>query len=164
MARWRLMVGHYLLTDPPTEIEFKETDRNTGRQARVVRTVPRLLEPKDPGDHNYPGEIIVSDGNNAQARDIIFIGEPTVDMEPVDEEAKRITKKLEESGRWTRPAEGMDFGESLIKNFMEKLDRVAIQPVSSGGIDPKDFAALQAQVKTLMEQNAQLQSQARRRL
>jgi len=152
------MVGHYLLTDPPTEIEFKETDRNTGRQARVVRTVPRHLDPKDPGDHNYPGEIIVSNGENAQARDIIFLGEPTVDMEPVDEEARQITKSMEAAGKWTRPAEGQDFGESLIKNFMEKLDRVAIQPVSTSGIDPKAFADLQAQVAALVAQNAALQA------
>src|SRR5262249_46558469 len=119
----------------------------------------RHLEPKDPGDHNYPGEIIVSDGHNAQARDIIFLGEPTVDMEPVDDEAKKITGDLEASGRWKRPVEGQDFGESLIKNFMERLDRVSAQPVSTGGIDPKDFTELQAQVKALMEQNAKLQAQ-----
>lgn len=164
MARWKLLVGHYLLTDPPVEIEFKETDRNTGRQARKVYKVPRHLDPRDPADFNYPelGEIIVSDGNNPQPRDIVFLGDPTPDMEPVDDDARAVTKKFVESGRWTKKEEGLDFGESLIKNFMAKMDQVAMQPVSANSIDPKVFADLQQQVKTLMEQNAKLQSQSRR--
>jgi len=164
MARWKLMVGHYLNTDPPAEIEFKETDRNTGRQARKVYKVPRVLEPKDPADHNYPelGEIIVCDGNDPQPRDIIFIGDPTPDMEPIDAEAKRISKSFQDSGVWTKKEEGLDFGESLIKNFMAKMEQAQFQPVSSG-VDPKAFAELQAQMKALMEQNAKLQAQVSER-
>ena len=68
MARWRLQGPHYLMTDPPAEWESKETDRNTGRQARKVYKVGRYLDPKDPSDCNYPelGEIIVCNGNNPQ--------------------------------------------------------------------------------------------------
>lgn len=161
MARWRLLVAHYLMTDPPAEVEFKEVDRNTGRQARKVYKVPRFLDPKDPSDHNYPseGEIVVCDGNNAQGRDIIFLGDPTPDMEPIDAEAKKISKAFIDSGKWTRKEEGLDFGESLIKNFMAKMEQISLGPVSASGIDPKAFADLQSQVKSLIDQNAKLQSQ-----
>jgi hypothetical protein len=159
MARWKLTVGHYLNTEPPVEIEFKETDRNTGRQARKVYKVPRLLDPKDAADHNYPelGEIIVCDGNNPEPRDIVFLGEPTPDMEPIDAEAKKISQRFIDSGKWTKKEEGLDFGESLIKNFMAKMDQL-VQPISSG-VDPQAFATMQEQMKVLMEQNAKLQSQ-----
>ena len=156
MARWSLQAAHYLMTDPPTEWEYKETSRETGRQVRTVAKVPRLLDPKDPSDHNYPDEIIVCDGNNPQGRDIIFIGQPTADMKPIDDEAKKISQDYIDRGVWDMPEPGMDYGEGLIKKFMEKMDKIAITPVSAGGVDPKDFAALQVQVKALMEENAKL--------
>lgn len=164
MARWKLLAAHYLNTDPPMEWESKEIDRNTGRQARKVFKVPRLLEPKDPADHNYPelGAIVVCDGNNPGPRDIIFLGEPTADMEPIDAEAKKITQGYIDSGKWKKPEEGMDYGETLIKSFMAKMDQIQIQPVSVNSIDPKAFADLQDQVKALLEQNAKLQAQPRR--
>jgi hypothetical protein len=162
MARWRLQVAHYLYTDPPTEVEFKEVDRNTGRQARKVYKVPRYLNPTDPADCNYPDEVIVSDGKNAQGRDIIFIGQPSPDMEPIDDEAKKISQSYIDSGKWTKKEEGLDFGESLIKNFMEKItDLQANQaaPVSVPSIDPGAFIKVQEQVNALIEQNAKLQAQ-----
>jgi hypothetical protein len=162
MARWRLQVAHYLYTDPPTEVEFKEVDRNTGRQARKVYPVPRFLNPMDPTDCNYPDEVVVSDGNNAQGRDIIFIGQPSPDMEPIDDEAKKISKGYIDSGKWTKKEPGLDFGESLIKNFMEKITDLQTgqaAPVSTSGIDPRAFTEMQEQVKALMEQNARLQAQ-----
>src|SRR5262245_32892957 len=108
MARWRLMTAHYLMTNPPAEWEHKETSRETGRQTTVKYKVPRLLEPKDPADHNYPDEIIVSDGKgNIERRDIIFVGDPTPDMEPIDDEAKKITQGFVDSGRWRKPEEGV---------------------------------------------------------
>ena len=77
MARWRLMNAHYLNVSG-TEWEHKETDRSTGKQARKVFPVPMLLNPEDPADHNYPGEIIVAhEGKTAQRRDIIFVGQPS---------------------------------------------------------------------------------------
>lgn len=160
MARWRLQLPHYLMTDPPSEVEFKETDRETGRQARKVYQVPTYLDPKDPAD--WKGELgVVSNGNNPGMRDIIFVGDPTADMEPIDDEAKQITQSFIDSGKWKRPEEGLDYGESLIKTFMDKMDKMVLQPqaVAVPSIDPKAFSDLQAQVTALIEQNAKLQSQ-----
>lgn len=159
MARWKLTAPHYLMTDPPTEWEQKETNRETGRQHRVVHKVPRLLHPDDPSDCNYQDEIIVSDGHNPQSRDIIFLGEPTPDMEPIDDEAKAITKKFIDSGKWRRKEDGEVFGEALIKEFMTQIARAQSQPVSMGGIDTKAFSELQQQVNALVEQNAKLMEQ-----
>ena len=157
MARWRLQTAHYLNTDPATEYTYTEVSRETGRQHRQTVKVPRLLEPKDPADCNYPDEIIVCDGNNPQRHDIIFVGPPTPDMEPLDDEAKKITKSYIDSGQWKKPEEGEIYGENLVKEFIRQIDRLQPQPPSaSGGVDAKAFSELQAQVKALVEQNAKL--------
>lgn len=165
MARWKLNLAHYLMTDPPSQVEFKETDRNTGRQARKVYDIPTYLDPKDPASCNYPDEVVVCNGNNPQGRDIIFKGDPTADMEPIDDEAKKISKSFIDSGRWAKREDGIEYGESLIKTFMEKISQLQIgsaPPVAVPAIDPEAFATLQAQVKLLTEQNAKLQAQTRR--
>src|SRR6266705_2613092 len=105
MARWRLLTGHYLNVEG-TEWEYKETDRNTGKQARKVFAVPLFMDPNDPSDHNYPGEIIVANiADRAFARDIIFLGDPTPDMEPLDAEAEAISESL--APKWTHPIESL---------------------------------------------------------
>jgi len=104
MARWRLTSAHYLNV-PGTEWEYKETDLNSGRQARRIFPVPMYLNPDWQQDHNYPGEIIVKQGKG-EPRDIIFEGPPTPDMEPLDEEAEAISAKHRPS--WIHPIETLD--------------------------------------------------------
>src|SRR6266705_1767114 len=105
MARWRLRTGHYLNV-PGTEWEYKETDRTTGKTGRKVFAVPMLLDPNDPADHNYPGEIIVASAEDrAFPRDIIFLGDPTPDMEPIDDEAEAISEAL--ASKWVHPIESL---------------------------------------------------------
>lgn len=95
MARWRLMSAHYLKV-PGTEYELKEVDRATGKQATKRFPVNLYLNPNDPADCNYPGEIIVtSSKNKVYPKDIYFIGPPTSEMEPLDEEAEKISKQWE---------------------------------------------------------------------
>src|SRR5262245_37316937 len=130
MARWRLRAAHYIFTDPPSVWEQKETSRETGKQTTVRYNVPTLLEPKDPADWNYPDEIIVSDGNNAQRKDIVFVGEPTPDMEPVDDEARMITQGFIDSGKWKKPTDGEVYGEGLIRQFMAEMQKVNLQPTA----------------------------------
>jgi len=163
MARWKLLSAHYLNV-PGVEWEYRETTRE-GKQGRKIFTVPQYLDPKDPADWNYPelGEIIVSDGKGKQQRDIIFVGPPTPEMEPLDDDATKVTDL--EKAKWVHPIESLDttYSASLLKDLERQVadlqsgQRAA--PVVVKGIDPADFAKLQEQVAALMAQNAELQSQ-----
>jgi hypothetical protein len=81
-------------------------------------------------------------------------------MEPLDDEAKKITKGYVDSGQWKKPEEGEIYGENLVKEFIRQIDRLQPQPPSApGGVDAKAFSDLQEQVKALVEQNAKLHAQ-----
>lgn len=96
MARWRLTAKHYLRV-PGTEWNYKEHDRMTGRPKNTKFEVPLLLDPEAATDWNYrtpdgEGEIVVAyHESDAFPRDIIFVGEPTPDMFPLDDEAKALS-------------------------------------------------------------------------
>lgn len=142
MARWRLKDKHYL-SCPGTEWEQKEVDLNTGKQARKVYTVPRHLDPDSPDDQNYRGEIIVCHDGKGQDRDIVFIGDPTADMEPLDEEAEKISTAV--ARRRVHP--------------IESLSSTVDAPRSvSAGVDPEAFRQMQANIEGLMQANADLQA------
>lgn len=162
MARWRLMQPHYLNV-PGTEWEYKEVDRTSGKQGRKVYVVPLHLHPENPSDHNYPGEIIVGQGKTASPKDIIFIGEPTPDMEPLDDEAQKITDACKP--KWQHPIESLpgNYSASLISNLEKQIAQaIAGQPkvenVSAKGVSVDDFAKLQEQVAALMARNAELEA------
>lgn len=107
MARWRLTAAHYLKV-PGTEWEQKETDQQTGKQGRKVYPVPLYLDPNNAADCNYPGEIIVSNKHSAaHPKDIVFSGPPTPDMEPIDDEAIKITEPLKRKWETTHPIEAL---------------------------------------------------------
>jgi hypothetical protein len=153
MARWRLKAPHYLKV-PGTEWEYKETDQGSGRQGRKIYIVPMYLHPESVADQNYPGEIIVSNGQGAQGKDIIFEGPPTPDMEPLDEEAKAISGR--ESHKWVHPIETLaaTYGENRALEWEKDMHKPTVPSV-----DPKSFAELRALVEKLGEQNAKLQKQ-----
>jgi hypothetical protein len=169
MARWKLTDAHYLNV-PGTEWEYKETNRDTGRQARKVYEIPQYLNPKDAADWNYREEeaIIVSNKfDPAHSRDIIFRGPPTPDMEPLDDEARVITQGFIERGAWKHPIESlnMTYSQSVLSEFEQRLAEVMTKgmpkysgpSVSAKGIDPAAFERLQQQVAELMERNTQLE-------
>lgn len=129
--RWRLTAPHYLnivqLPDgTKIEWEHKEVNRESGRAVRKLYPVPMLLNPEDPSDHNYPGEIIVTqevEGAHPLRQDLIFTAQPTRDMEPLNEAAQAITDQCR--ARWVHPIEslppngGMNEQEQVfMKNMM----------------------------------------------
>jgi hypothetical protein len=174
MARWKLREKHYLNV-PGTEWEYKETDRETQRSVRKIYEVPLYLNPDERSDWNYPADeaIIVSNKfDPAHRRDIVFIGSPTPDMEPLDDEAKDISDDFIRRGAWIHPIESLDmnYSQSILSNFERQLAQMVTQAAAShapnmslGGVDPKDFAKMQEQVAALMEQNAKLQAEVAER-
>jgi hypothetical protein len=170
MARWKLTDSHYLAVEG-TEWEYKEQNRETGRQARKVYEVPLHLDPKNPADHNYPKDeaIIVSNKfNPAYPRDYIFRGTPTPDMEPMDDEAQAISDG--ERKNWIHPIEAlnMTYSESRLSEFergiaellakgVPKMSSKPMPALSLSGVDPEAFERMQQQIATLMEQNAKLE-------
>lgn len=168
MARWRLRDAHYINV-PGTEWEYSETDQATGRRLRKVYDVPLYLNPKDPADCNYPGEIIVSNKlDPAYRRDILFSGPPTPDMEPIDDEAQEISQGFIDSGAWKHPIESMNmtYSQSVLSEFEQEMAKlltknvqITMPNIATGGISQKQFDDLQSTVKQLMEQNATLQAQ-----
>jgi len=165
MARWRLTQAHYLNV-PGTEWEYKETDRTSGRQGRKVFQVPLFLNPADPADCNRDGEINVCHADKGKPGDIVFVGEPTPDMEPLDEEAEAISKACEP--KWQHPIEslgGQGYSQSLLSSFekqltdmLRQMPTTPAQPVSVAGVDPAEFAKLQEQVAALAARNAELEA------
>lgn len=107
--RWRLMSAHYLnvpqLPDGTrVEWEHKETDQQSGRSIRKLYAIPILLNPADGADCNYPGDLIVAqfvEGATIPIRDYVFIGDPTPEMEPLNEAAQAITNTLRQ--KWDHP-------------------------------------------------------------
>jgi hypothetical protein len=171
MARWALKDKHYLNV-PGTEWEYKETDRDTGRQRRMVLQVPLYLDPKDSADWNdRVNEMVVVTNkfDSAHPNDHVFIGDPTPDMEPLDDEANNITQSFIDRGAWIHPIDSlnMTYSQSILSGLEQQIvqavkDNVKVAQVpnvSASSVTKKQFDDLQNMVKQLMEQNASLQAQ-----
>lgn len=174
MARWKLLQKHYLNV-PGTTWEYKERTYS-GRMFKKNIPCPLLLDPDDATDCNYnagetprsdadirrgdPGEIIVAYSEGAKPKDIIFIGDPTPDMVPLDEEAKEISASL--LSKWGAPAETMDgdYTGAVLQSLTETLNSFNASQHPSGFMPDeatvKRIDGLEAQLKMLMEMNVKL--------
>lgn len=169
MARWRLTAKHYIHASrygEPTQWVREETSRETGRVNRKTYIVPMYLDPEQPADQNYPGEIIVAKAKGSHVQDIIVADDfvPTKDMEPLDEEAERLSAPVKQQ---KDPIEGMpaygaaygvSYADALLERLTSQLETAArVAPVSSGS--PDAVKKLQDEVTRLMDANAKLQAQ-----
>ncbi len=167
MARWRLTAPHYINV-PGTEWEYKEVDRSSGKQKRVVFPVPLHLDPDQPGDWNHvigrdQGEIIVCHAGKGQPGDIEFTtkdlktpGDPTPDMVPLDEEAKLLTAAM--APKWNRPYEQVE-GNSYAEGILDDLTKQIVDLRSSAPAAPiKGMEELLAAMAGMMKQNQELLS------
>lgn len=132
MARWRLRAKHYLNVEG-VDWEYKETMQN-GKQKRMTLPVPMFLDPDDASEHTPmgSGEIVVAlSGYAHQKNDLIFTGQPTPDMEPLDEEAEEISASYRDS--WKHPIESLEgnYGETIANDLAAQLTK-AIQ--AAGGL------------------------------
>ena len=172
MARWRLTTAHYLKVQG-TEWEYQETSQMTGKIQRHRFPVPMMLDPKDASDWNYRQDemIVVCWEDKGLPKDYVFEGNPTADMEPLDDEAQAVTDSLKQS--WVHPIESLaatgGLGGALLADFEKQLTAALrnataaavapVQAVSMNGVDPGAFAKLQQQVQELMAINAALQAE-----
>ena len=94
MARWQLTEPNYLNV-PGTRTQ----DRTQGDNIKKELPVPMHLDPNDEKQWNYKemiapqimeGKIIVCYKDRGEPRDIVFAGEPTPGMLPIDDEAREI--------------------------------------------------------------------------
>ncbi len=160
MARWKLTANHYLKVDG-YKWEMTETDRFTGRQRRQQFPVPRFLDVGDPSDWTITyskdeGDIIVSNGGSHDARDILFIGDPTPDMFPLDEEAKVISDSF--ALTWRRSAENQVSGKSYTDELMDKMhdQMAALQAAVTAPPATQGFGEAMAMMAEVMKQNQQM--------
>lgn len=150
MARWKLTAPHYLNV-PGTEWEFVEVDTGTGKQVRHRHPVGLYLSPDDPGDQNRQGEVVVCHEGKGLAGDRIFIGPPTPEMEPLDDEARAITDKMRPL--WNNFSGSYGYGEGVLNDFQNQLTRAAMAQEPS---NRKEIDDLKEQMAELQKQNAEL--------
>lgn len=102
MARWQLTEAHYLNV-PDNLWEQQITDRSSGRPIRKQFKVPLHLDPNIESDWNHQerignniidGRIVVCHAGKGDPKDIIFSGDPTPGMLPLDDEARELSSKL----------------------------------------------------------------------
>lgn len=173
MARWRLTAPHYLNTEG-IEYEHRELNTDTGVQARKIFLVPILLDPNTPGNsqrapNGEGGAYIVCHKGKGAPRDIILVGDPTPDMEPLDDEARAISESF--AGKWKHPIDSIgneDYGATVAANFERQMTALfnkvggAVSPATSG-VNADDFAKLQEQVAALMAKNEELEGKLAKR-
>ena len=171
MARYRLNTGHYINAlqwdQSPTEWEYTEQSLVNNRMVRRRFKVPMLLDFRDATCCNYPGEIIVSSKPDDRfPADIIFEGEPTPDMTPLDDEARAEVEKL--SSKWVHPIEALpgNFSQSLLSMLEGQINAAAnrapiptANPVSTGGLDNELLAQLARKVADLEAAKVKLQAE-----
>jgi len=171
--RWRLTAPHYLNVaqyQDGTKIEWehKETNAINGRAVRKLFPVPLMLNPEDPGDFNYPGEIIVTqevEGGRPMPQDYIFTGAPTRDMEPLNQAAEAESDK--HRARWIHPVETlppnggmnqdeMNFMKTMMADFAKQVG--ASLPQNNATVPREDYDELKERLAKLeamiMAQNA----------
>lgn len=141
--RWKLAVPHYLNVDG-AKWEYQEVNRTNGKTMRLQVPVPTLLDPRDPADFTHKwglgqegeGEVIVSLGPSSDPKDIIFTGDPTPDMIPLDDEAKALSASFAERWRYKPDSEVPGtFSQSLIDRFQATMAETASKPAQIEGLD-----------------------------
>lgn len=159
MARWALRANHYLKV-ADNEYEYIETDRATGRAHKHKWQVPRYFSPEDPNDMTYPPDVTVCYDGKGLPRDHVFFGPPTPDMEPMDEEAVKISDALKPSwinamGAEAFPAQGA-FSDALLAGFERSLNEIVRKVgipqaanTSLAGVEPSVLEQLQKRIAEL---------------
>lgn len=138
MARWQLTEPHYLNV-PGTQTE----DRSMGDNNKKKLNSPLHLDPNDEKQWNYremigpnimDGKIIVCHEGKGEPKDIVFLGDPTPGMLPVDDEAREISSGF----TWT-PTETLNeadsFSHRLLLGLLTETASAREEAKSAGQIE-----------------------------
>ena len=139
MARWKLACPHYINT---LGIEWEYNETKNGKVKRKRFTVPRYLNTSDPSDWTVrwgskdeeEGEIIVCHEGKGEKEDIVFLGDPTPDMIPADDEARAISKTFESRWAFKPETAEMDFSQSLVDKFESAMSEVQAKTAEVPGM------------------------------
>lgn len=140
MARWKLTEPHYLAVEG-TKWEYSEVDRITGRPKRTQFPVPLHLDPNVDSDWTHrndawSGDIIVSNGNNPDPKDLIYTGPVTPGMLPLDDEAREITAKTAKD-KWkptadlSPEAQNQSYTNQLLSGFIDEMTNLRTTAVAA---------------------------------
>jgi hypothetical protein len=160
MARWKLMIAHYLDTRD-TQWEYKEVSQATGREVRKQITVPRYLDINDPGDwtnkwgnrDTAQGEIIVCYEGKGEKGDITFYGDPTPDMVPQDDEARAISGTFASKWEYRPETAEVTYSQSLIDKFEHEMRDIKEKPAT---VEVAGLGELVAAMAALTMQNGEI--------
>lgn len=165
MARWRVLTPHYILAEQfgePTEWVREETNRDTGRAFRKTYKVPLYIDPNEAFYARVPsGMCVVALPGSERPGDIVFHGEPTPDMEPLDDEAAAISER--QRHLWKSPIDnlpiniGEDFNalltQTLEKSLSEAMRNATAPPQQAQAVAPSsEVAELRKLVEQLQQQ------------
>lgn len=144
MARWKLMNNHYLNTVQAVEWEYFAVAG--GKSVRKRFKVPRYLDVFNPADwtlkaggipiqfggndEGAEGAIIVCHEGRGEHGDIEFIGNPTPDMMPVDDEARAISATFEDHWKYKPDTAEMSFSQSLVDILEAKKADIETKPAT----------------------------------
>jgi len=160
--RWSLRNAHYLNVEQlrdGTKIEWEHKEINTanGRMARKLFPVPMLLDPNEPSDQNYPGEVIVThrvEGAHNLRDDYVFSGEPTPEMEPLNEAAQAISDSLQD--KWTHPIDTLPVNGGMTSDEMAFMERM--MKTFAGASQAQNQSVPKEQYDELKERLAKLEA------
>lgn len=144
MARWKLSCSHYLNTVKPAKWRYSHADRATGELIEQEFIVPRMLDVRDPkcwtnrfsagtpvsrGGNNMDaeGEIIVCHQGKGEPSDIEFIGNPTPDMVPQDEEAQAISDSFQAHWAYKPDVPEVQFSQAIVDRSAAAVTPAPVQ-------------------------------------
>jgi hypothetical protein len=166
--QWRLRTAHYL-NSPGTEYIQTEVSRDTGRQNRRTFPVPRLISPENPNDCDRNGDCVVYhsvEGAKAPRHGIEFLGDPTPEMEPLNDEAQVISDTFAE--KWAKPFTAFELKGEVSELYFENLTAAINKAIEKGGgrvAEPNQPVVSVAEFNALKAQLAELQAkQSERRV
>jgi hypothetical protein len=176
LARWKLATSHYLNTVKPVKWRYQETDRTSGENLEKEFIVPKFLDISDPrcwtnrlvaganvggsaSNIGAEGEIIVCTPGKGLPGDVEFLGDPTPDMIPMDEDAEAVSESFRE--HWSYKPDGAEpnYSQSIVDRHGEVNTSAEVKVA---GLDQL-VAAMDAQSRLMADMLAnQTQPTARR--